>query len=37
MIMEGLIEGRKNTYNTDTINFERHALAMKRKSVGSRV
>lgn len=37
MIMEGLIEGRKNTYNSDTINFERHALAMKRKFVGSRV
>ena len=35
--MEGLIGRRKNTYNIDTINFKKHALAMKRKSVGSRV
>lgn len=31
--MEGLIEGRKHTSNIDTANFERHALAMKMKSM----
>ena len=33
MIMEGLIEGRKHTYNISTAKFESHALAMKMKSI----